>query len=144
MQPLDILVRALGRMSAHLLLLGRAMHSSSVQHCRLQFSNNAQRARHSSQHVRWPTRCSSLAAAAQPVAQIAESGVLTDLLTMTLAGGIIAGVTLSALPLLSGRAQVGCRPCTMEACQMRSTCESLTTAAGCLSGHPRAHATVFR
>jgi len=50
--------------------------------------------------------------AAQPVAQIAESGVLTDLLTMTLAGGIIAGVTLSALPLLSGRAQVGCQPCT--------------------------------
>ena len=98
-------------MGAQPLQLGRAMHSSSVQHCRVQYSNIAQRAQHGSHRVHRPTRCSSLAAAAQPVAQIAESGVLTDLLTMTLAGGIIAGVTLSALPLLSGRAQVGCRPC---------------------------------
>ena len=47
-------------------------------------------------------------AAARPVLELAESGVLQDVLTMTLAGGIIAGVALSALPLLSGRAQVCC------------------------------------
>jgi len=104
-------------MGAHPLQLGRAMHSSSIQRCTVltasrQCSNIAQRPRHSGQLVHRPARCSSLALAAQPVAQIAESGVLTDLLTMTLAGGIIAGVTLSALPLLSGRAQVGCQPCT--------------------------------
>jgi hypothetical protein len=52
--------------------------------------------------------------------ELAESGVLQDVLTMTLAGGIIAGVTLSALPLLSGRAQVGCHVGTSTAARFAS------------------------
>ena len=103
-------------MGAHPIKLHEAMHSRSMQPCRLLPAsrhpiNSAQRAGNPGQHPHQPSRCSSLAAAAQPVAQVAESGVLTDVLTMTLAGGIIAGVTLSALPLLSGRAQVGCQQC---------------------------------
>ena len=110
--------RAVQWMRAQPLQLCKAMHSSKAQQCKAlsttrQRSGSSRPARHSRQHMLQSTRCLSLAAAAQPVAQVAEGGVLTDLLTVTLTGGIIAGITLSALPLLSGRAQVGCQPCTM-------------------------------
>ena len=124
-KPADVLVD-LGQMCAGLMHVGRTLHSRGSQRSNVllvprRYSHSAQRAHLCSQHQRRGTCSTPLAApAAQPVAQVAESGVLTDLLTMTLAGGIIAGVTLSALPLLSGRAQVRRRPCTTQGSPARS------------------------
>ena len=99
-------------MGSALLHFGILPHNRRHRHADMllasrQCFTSIQHARRSSQHIRQPIHGTVLAASVQPFAQVAENGVLTDLLTTTLAGGIIAGVTLSALPLLSGRAQVG-------------------------------------